>query len=118
MNDDAIPDLLADKMDYSGKSVVLDEGRSQEVLWALKAEGRWQTISFSFIIQGEQTGLGPKILGLVSGSNHHDSSLFTLCDAAPFHRRRRVAGPEGSLPASRAALTSRLSRDPIIRRNY
>ena len=39
VNDDAIPDLLADKMDYSGKSVLLDEGRSQGVLWALKADG-------------------------------------------------------------------------------
>ena len=39
MNDDAIPDLLADKMDYSGKSVVLDEGRSQEVL-CMGLEGR------------------------------------------------------------------------------
>ena len=26
--DDAVPDLLADKMDYTGKSVLLDEGTS------------------------------------------------------------------------------------------
>ena len=39
-NDETVPDLLADEMDYSGKSVVLDEGeyvvsRSQGVLWAV-----------------------------------------------------------------------------------
>ena len=38
--DETVPDLLAEEMDYSGKSVVLDEGeyvvsRSQGVLWAV-----------------------------------------------------------------------------------
>ena len=70
MNDDAIPDLLADKMDFSGKSVVLDEGRSQEVLYGPsrpKADGR---LSCFPSLLGEQTGLGPKRVSLVSGSNH------------------------------------------------
>ena len=84
MNDDAIPDLLADKMDFSGKSVVLDEGRSQGSYMGLegrrpKARPMADYLAFLHYWVNKR-GSARNELALFLG-RILESCLFTLCDA-------------------------------------